>query len=63
MISKYNEFILESQIYNLILEGKMVFSSDFTEILDTLSTSGDAEVEDLSSLIRGYMNIDQKILT
>ena len=58
MISKYNEFILESQIYNLILEGKMVFSSDFTEILDTLSTSGDAEVEDLSSLIRGYMNID-----
>ena len=58
MISKYNEFILESQIYNLILEGKMVFSSDFMEILDTLSTSGDAEVEDLSSLIRGYMNID-----
>ena len=58
MISKYNEFILESQIYNLILEGKMVFSSDFTEILDTLSTSGDAEVEDLASLIRGYMNID-----
>lgn len=58
MISKYNEFILESQIYNLILEGKMVFSSDFTEVLDTLSTSGDAEVEDLSSLIRGYMNID-----
>jgi hypothetical protein len=51
MISKYNEF-------NLILEGKMVFSSDFTEILDILSTSGDAEVEDLSSLIRGYMNID-----
>ena len=36
----------------------MVFSSDFTEILDTLSTSGDAEVEDLASLIRGYMNID-----
>jgi hypothetical protein len=58
MISKYSEFILESQIYNLILEGKMVFSSDFIEILDTLSTSGDAEVEDLSSLIRGYMNID-----
>lgn len=58
MISKYNEFILESQIYNLILEGKMVFSSDFTEILDTLSTSGDTEVEDLASLIRGYMNID-----
>jgi hypothetical protein len=58
MISKYNEFILESKIYNLILEGKMVFSSDFIEILDTLSTSGDAEVEDLSSLIRGYMNRD-----
>jgi hypothetical protein len=61
MISKYSEFILESQIYNLILEGKMVFSSDFIEILDTLSTSGDAEVEDLSSLIRGYMNIDVAI--
>ena len=61
MIRKYNEFILESQIYNLILEGKMVFSSDFTEILDTLSTSGDAEVEDLSSLIRGYMNIDVSV--
>lgn len=61
MISKYNEFILESKIYNLILEGKMVFSSDFIEILDTLSTSGDAEVEDLSSLIRGYMNYDVAI--
>jgi hypothetical protein len=58
MISKYNEFILESQIYNLILEGKMVFSLDFLEVLDSLSTSDDAQVEDLASLIRKYTDID-----
>ena len=56
MISKYNEFLFESMIYNLILEGKMVFSEEFVEILDNLSTSGDSEIENLSSLIRDYID-------
>ena len=34
MVNKYYEFLLEKQIYNLILEGKMVFGTDFIEILD-----------------------------
>ena len=61
MISKYSEFILESQIYNLILEGKMVFGTDFVEILDELSLNRENDVADLASLIRDYINKDVNI--
>lgn len=58
MVNRYYEFLLEKQIYNLILEGKMIFSTDFIDILDTLSTNNDNNVANLASLIRGYVNLD-----
>jgi len=57
MINKYYEFLLEKQIYNLILEGKMIFGTDFIEILDTLSTNqDDMSVANLAAVIRDYAN-------
>lgn len=59
MINKYYEFLLEKQIYNLILEGKMIFGTDFIEILDALSTNqDDMSVANLAAVIRGYANKD-----
>lgn len=59
MINKYYEFLLEKQIYNLILEGKMIFGTDFIEILDTLSTNqDDMSVANLAAVIRDYVNKD-----
>jgi hypothetical protein len=61
MVNKYYEFILEKQIYNLILEGKMIFGTDFIEILDVLSTNDQNDVADLASLIRDYVSKDVNI--
>lgn len=61
MVNKYYEFLLEKQIYNLILEGKMVFGTDFVEILDELSVNKDYDVADLASLIRDCINQDVDI--
>ena len=64
MINKYYEFLLEKQIYNLILEGKMIFGTDFIEILDTLSTNqDDMSVANLAAVIRGYANKDVDVDT
>ena len=62
MINKYYEFLLEKQIYNLILEGKMIFGTDFIEILDTLSTNqDDMSVANLAAIIRDYTNKDVNV--
>ena len=62
MINKYYEFLLEKQIYNLILEGKMIFGTDFIEILDTLSTNkDDMSVANLAAVIRDYANKDVNV--
>lgn len=46
---KYNEFITESQIYKLILEGKMVFSQKFIEIVNNIwSRTDDQSVKNLA---------------
>ncbi len=37
MLKKYSEFLLESDIYGLILESKLVFSKDFKKILKSMS--------------------------
>jgi hypothetical protein len=61
MVNKYYEFLLEKQIYNLILEGKMIFGKDFIEILDTLSTNEDNPVANLAAIIRDYVSKDVEI--
>ena len=46
---KYDEFITESQIYKLILEGKMVFSQKFIEIVNNIwSRTDDQSVKNLA---------------
>lgn len=46
---KYDEFITESQIYKLILEGKMVFSQKFIEIVNNIwSRTDDRSVKNLA---------------
>lgn len=61
MVNKYYEFLLEKQIYNLILEGKMIFGKDFIEILDTLSTNEDNPVANLAAVMRDYVSKDVEI--
>lgn len=62
MVNKYYEFLLEKHIYNLILEGKMIFGKDFIEILDTLSTNqDDNSVANLAAIIRDYVGKDVNI--
>lgn len=63
MINKYHKFLLEKQIYNLVLEGKMIFSNDFIGILDILSTNQDNSIADLASLIRDYVSKNVNIDT
>lgn len=46
---KYDEFIKESLIYNLILEGKMIFSQKFIEIVNNIwSRTDDQSVKNLA---------------
>lgn len=46
---KYDEFIIESQIYKLILEGKMVFSQKFIELVNNIySRTDDQSVRNLA---------------
>lgn len=64
MLNKYYEFLLEKQIYNLILEGNMIFGTDFIEIIDELSVNNiesNYDVAELASLISYYTNKDVNI--
>ena len=62
MVNKYYEFLLEKQIYNLILEGKMIFGTDFIEIIDELSVNNkEREVAEVAFLISYYTNKDVNI--
>ena len=39
MINRYNEFLLENQIYDLLLESKVVFSSKFINLINKFNSN------------------------
>lgn len=56
MLSKYNEFILESQIYELILEANMVFSNDFMFVMQEILNS-ECSGRLIAKVIMSYKNV------
>lgn len=59
MINNYNDFITESLVFKLVLEGKMVYSDSFIDILTTMP--GEGKVKTMISDIIKSMNIDVDI--
>lgn len=49
MISKYSEFLLENQVYDLLLESKVVFSSKFLSLIKKINNKVSQELLKINS--------------
>lgn len=62
IINKYNKFILESTLYDIILESKLKYKNDFKNILtDINDTSNDIKVNRLVSFLMSIYDEDLKL--
>lgn len=63
MITQYSEFILEKAIYDMILESTLIYSKNFTNILNNMRDNKIAEIllsyqnKDVDGLIQNYIDI------
>ena len=59
MINNYNDFITESLVFKLLLEGNMVYSDNFLNVLKSMS--GDNKIQSMVKDIEQSFNVDVNI--
>lgn len=60
---KYEEYVLESKVVELLLENKITFEEDFQEIISILSEKGDKIAKELMSLNNADLKMNQNIIS
>lgn len=60
---KYEEYVLESKVVELLLEKKITFEEDFQEIISILSGKGDKIAKELMSLNNADLKMNQNIIS
>lgn len=57
-LSKYNSFVYESHLYDLMNESRFIYSKEFKSVLNTLTKSDDESIKKLSTFLYMVYNSD-----
>jgi hypothetical protein len=62
MLNNYNLFLLESLVYDLLLESKLQYTSEFKDILKELSLNREKSIHNLAKFLLSISDKDMKLV-